>query len=73
MVRSHPSDKQPYTGMVPITSGEIAQDLTQYLAESEQQNSALGLGVTVRPDGTVGAAGGFFVQARKRCLVVQET
>lgn len=37
--------KQPYTGQVPIVSGEIAEDFTYYLAKSEQIPSAVGLSV----------------------------
>lgn len=36
VVRSHPLEPQPYTGMTSIVTGEIAEDLTNYLAESEQ-------------------------------------
>ena len=43
---------------VPISSGEIAEDLAQYLADSEQTNSALGLGVSFNKDLSVRAAGG---------------
>lgn len=55
--------KQPYTGEVPIVSGEIAEDLTYYLAKSEQIPSAVGLSVFVNPNDTIGAAGGFLLQA----------
>ena len=51
-------------GMVPITSGEIAEDLAHYLANSEQQNCALGLGVSVGRDGEVLSAGGFLIQVQ---------
>lgn len=55
--------KEPYTGQVPLVSGEIAQDFTYYLAKSEQIPSATGLSVFVNPDETVGAAGGFMLEA----------
>lgn len=63
VVRSHPRWKTPQTGIVPITAGEIARDLTHYLAESEQKPSALSLGVYLDRAGRVEAAGGFLVQA----------
>jgi molecular chaperone Hsp33 len=55
--------KEPYTGQVPIVSGEIAEDFTYYLAKSEQIPSAVGLSVFVNPNNTIGAAGGFMLQA----------
>jgi molecular chaperone Hsp33 len=55
--------KEPYTGIVRLYSGEIAEDLAFYLVESEQIPSAVGLGVFVEPDGEVTAAGGFLIQS----------
>lgn len=55
--------KEPYTGQVPIVSGEIAEDFTYYLAKSEQIPSAVGLSVFVEPNNEIGAAGGFILQA----------
>jgi molecular chaperone Hsp33 len=55
--------KEPYTGIVQLYSGEIAEDLAFYLVESEQIPSAVGLGVFVEPDGDIGAAGGFLIQS----------
>lgn len=43
-------------------SGEIAEDLAAYFVQSEQIPSAVSLGVFVRPDQTVAAAGGFLIQ-----------
>lgn len=63
----HPSWKQPYIGTVPILSGEIAEDIAQYLATSEQVNTAIGLGVTFSKDGTVQSALGFLVQILPFC------
>ncbi|MBI3425710.1 MAG: Hsp33 family molecular chaperone HslO [Acidobacteria bacterium] len=55
--------KEPYYGSVPIISGEIAEDLTHYLAVSEQISSALSLGVFVEPEQErVTAAGGYLLQ-----------
>lgn len=56
-----------YEGSVPITSGEIAEDITNYLWKSEQIPSALLLGVKVAPDGSVESAGGFVVQVLPGC------
>jgi len=61
--RNHPSWKRPYTGIVPLVSGEIAQDLARYLLESEQKPSAVALGVYLGPGGEVAAAGGYLVQS----------
>lgn len=55
--------KEPYQGVVKLLTGEIAEDIAYYYAESEQIPSAMGLGVFVNLDGRVSAAGGFFVQS----------
>lgn len=67
VVRSHPLQPQPYTGVVKIVSGEIAEDLATYMAESEQTNSALALGVAIDRDCNVAAAGGYLVQVLPFC------
>ena len=54
--------KEPYSGQTALVSGEIAEDVTQYFAESEQIPSACGLGVLVNPDLTVNCAGGYLIQ-----------
>ena len=55
--------KQPFTGSAELVSGEIAEDLTNYLYISEQTPSTISLGVLVNPDLSVAAAGGLMVQA----------
>ncbi len=55
--------KQPFTGSAELVSGEIAEDITNYLYISEQTPSTVALGVLVQPDMIVTAAGGFMVQA----------
>lgn len=54
--------KQPFTGACPLVSGEIAEDITQYLYTSEQTPSSVALGVRILPDLQVAGAGGFFVE-----------
>jgi molecular chaperone Hsp33 len=68
--------KDAYRGSVPITSGEIGEDIAYYLAKSEQIPSAVSLGVLmsvdrsqddVAPEFTldrlrVAAAGGYIIQ-----------
>jgi molecular chaperone Hsp33 len=55
--------EEPYQGIVKLRTGEIAEDIAYYFAESEQIPTAVGLGVFVEPDGRVAAAGGFLVQS----------
>lgn len=54
--------REPYVGSTELVTGEIAEDFTAYLLESEQVPSACGLGVLVDRDTSIKAAGGFIVQ-----------
>lgn len=56
-----------FSGQTPIVSGEIAEDFTYYFATSEQVPSSVGLGVLVKPDNSVLAAGGFILQLMPGC------
>lgn len=49
-----------YNGLIPLVSGEIAEDFTEFFAKSEQKPTALALGVLVNKDG-VKRAGGYII------------
>ncbi len=54
--------KEPYSGQTTLQTGEIAEDLTFYFANSEQVPSCVGLGVLMEKNNTVQQAGGFIIQ-----------
>ena len=54
--------KEPYVGSVQLATGEIAEDITAYFAQSEQTPTACALGVFLERDQSVQVAGGYLLQ-----------
>lgn len=52
--------KEPYVGISPLISGELAEDFANYFVKSEQRQSAVALGVLVNKSG-VKSAGGYLI------------
>lgn len=59
--------KEPFIGTTQIVSGEVAEDITNYFAVSEQTPSVCSLGVLINPDLKVNCAGGFLIQLLPGC------
>lgn len=49
-----------YSGLVPIVSGEIAEDFTEYFAKSKQKPTVIALGVLIDKNG-VKSSGGYMI------------
>jgi len=61
IIRKNEFTEKSYNGLVPLVSGEIAEDFTEYFAKSQQKPTVLALGVLVDKNG-VKKSGGFIIQ-----------
>ena len=61
IIRQNEITKTAYNGLVPLVSGEIAEDFTQYFAQSQQKPTVIALGVLVNKNG-VKRSGGYIIQ-----------
>lgn len=61
IIRQNEITKTTYNGLVPLVSGEIAEDFTQYFAQSQQKPTVIALGVLVDKNG-VKRSGGYMIQ-----------
>lgn len=61
IIRENDFTQTSYNGLVPLVSGEIAEDFTEYFAQSQQKPTVLALGVLVDQKG-VKRSGGYMIQ-----------
>ena len=66
VIRENEITKGKYNGLIPLVSGEIAEDFAEYFVKSEQKPSAVALGVLVNKNG-VKRAGGYIINPLPNC------
>ena len=66
IIKKNNSSERAYNGVIPLVSGEIAEDFTEYFAHSEQKPTVIALGVLVNKEGTL-ASGGYMINLMPDC------
>ena len=66
IIKKSNSSERGYNGVIPLVSGEIAEDFTEYFAHSEQKPTVIALGVLVNSEGTL-ASGGYMINLMPDC------
>lgn len=66
VIRENEMTNGKYNGLIPLVSGEIAEDFAEYFVKSEQKPSAVALGVLVNKNG-VKRAGGYIINPLPNC------
>lgn len=60
IIKQNETTNANYNGLIPLVSGEIAEDFAEFFAKSEQKPTAISLGVLVNKD-NVKKAGGYII------------
>ncbi len=66
IIKKNNASEKSYNGIIPLVSGEIAEDFTEYFANSEQKPTVIALGVLVNKDGVL-ASGGYMINLMPDC------
>lgn len=66
VIKQNDLTKANYNGLIPLVSGEIAEDFAEFFAKSEQKPTAIALGVLVDKNG-VKRAGGYIINPMPDC------
>ena len=60
IIKENKKNGMHYNGVVPLVTGEVAEDFVSYYANSEQKPSVISLGVLVNKDG-IKSSGGYMI------------
>ncbi len=60
IIKKNRTTNKEYSGLVPLVSGEIAEDFTEYFVKSSQKPTVLALGVLLNKEGVL-SSGGYMI------------